>query len=386
MSVPTQRDRPLAGIKVLDFSRMFAGPLCTMMLSDLGAEVIKIEPPAGDDARRFGPPFLADDGMNFVALNRGKQSVVLDLKIEADLNQVRELTRSADIVVENFRPGVTERLGIDYESLRRIRPDLVYCSITGYGRTGSYRDQSALDLVIQGLAGLMERQGRGKQPQMLVVTIADTYAASLATQGILAALRVRDRDGEGQLVEVNLLQSALYAQAYRIISKADKIELPAMNDVVPYGPFEAADRWFNVAVATERSWKAFCEAVTPSLAEDPRFLTNPDRVANQEVLLAQLSEMFAAAPATYWLEILERAGVPCGPIQSVEDVVTDQHVRETEGVVEIDHPSGRLITIGVPYTLSATPLSVGGPAPSLGEHTQTVHADMACQNRRSGND
>lgn len=375
MSDAKSGHRPLAGIRVLDFSRMFAGPLCTMMLGDLGAEVIKIESPSGDDARRFGPPFLAEDGMNFVALNRGKRSVVLDLKTEADQGQVQELVRSADIVVENFRPGVTRRLGIDYESLRQVRPELVYCSITGYGVEGVYRDRSALDLVIQGVGGVMERQGRGGAPEMLVVTIADTYAASLATQGILAALRVKDRDGLGQLVEVNLLQSLLYAQAYRMISKADKVELPALNDVVPYGAFKASDAWFNLAVATERSWQAFCPAVDPLLAADPRYSTNRDRVENQGALLERLNRLFATAPASEWLDTLERAGVPCGPIRSVEEIIADDHLRETEGIVEIDHPAGRLITIGVPYRLSRTPLSVGGPAPSLGEHTQAVLAE-----------
>ena len=374
---PTERARPLEGIRVLDFSRMFAGPLCTMMLSDLGADVIKVESPSGDEARRFGPPFLAGSGMNFMALNRGKRSVVLDLKSQEGRRRAQELARTADVVVENFRPGVTERLGIDPATLRGLRPELVYCSITGYGREGAYRDRSALDLVLQGLGGVMDRQGRGREPQMLVVTIADTYAASLATQGILAALRVRDRDGTGQLVEVNLLQSLLFAQAYRIISLAEEIRLPALNDAVPYGAFKAADRWFNVAVATERSWAAFCKAIDPSLAEDERYRTNPDRVANQEPLLKQLGELFATRPADHWISVLEDAGVPCGPIRTIEEILTDQHVRETQGVVEVDHPqAGRLLTIGVPYRLSDTPLAVGRPAPALGEHTEEVLATV----------
>jgi crotonobetainyl-CoA:carnitine CoA-transferase CaiB-like acyl-CoA transferase len=367
---------PLAGIRVVDFSRLFAGPICTMVLADLGAEVIKVEPPSGDEARLFGPPFLGGEGMNYLALNRGKKSVVLDLKSETGGDAARELAAAADVVVENFRPGVTERLGIDYASLSEHHPELVYCSITGFGSDGPYRERPALDLILQGMAGVMHRQGslHGDDPRLVVITIADTYSGSLAVQAVLAALYVRANGGGGQLVEVDLLQSLLFAQAYRILCEADNVELSAWGDVCPYGPFRAADEWFNLAVVTEKTWATFCDALGRlELLDDARFRTNPDRVANQDELLPILDRLFEQQPASYWLEIMHTAGVPAGPIFCVEDLFTDPHVVAREGVVEMTHPSaGRIWTIGAPFTMTKTPLRLTTAAPLLGADTAEV--------------
>jgi len=377
---PASREgtQPLQGIRVLDFSRLFAGPLCTMILSDLGADVVKVEPPTGDEARHFGPPFLGGEGMNFMALNRGKRSIVLDLKTAEGKEVASRLAETADVVVENFRPGVPSRLGIDYDSLKQYRPDLIYCSITGFGSQGPYRDRPALDLILQGMGGIMHRQGRGKEPKLVVVTIADCFAAGLAVQAILAALFVREREGRGQLVEVNLFQSLLFAQAYRIMSPAGQVQLAAWEDVCPYGPFKGADRWFNLAVATDRIWASFCEAVDrPDLLADPRFSTNPERVNHQDELLPVLNEIFATEPADHWLKVLDEAGVPAGPIVSVEDLFSDVHVVQTQGVVELEHPvAGPVWTIGLPFQMSGTPLAVGRAAPRLGEHTAEILAEI----------
>lgn len=370
--------RPLEGLRVVDFSRLFAGPLCTLTLADLGADVIKVEPPGGDEARAFGPPFLGGEGMNFMALNRGKRSVVIDLKTAEGKEQAHALARAADIVVENFRPGVTTRLAIDEPTLRAWRPDLVYCSITGFGSRGPYRDRPALDLILQGMGGVMHRQGRGAEPKLVVITIADVYAAALAVQGILAALYVRERGGPGQLVEVNLFQALMFSQAYRMMTGAGEIELAAWEDVAPYQAFRAADTWFNVAVVTERTWQALCDAIEKRhLADDPRFATNPDRVEHKNELTALLAEVFLTRSAREWLERLETVGVPCGPILAVEDLFFDDHVVETEGIVELEHPTaGPVWTIGLPFSLSATPLAIGGAAPAVGQHTREVLAEI----------
>jgi crotonobetainyl-CoA:carnitine CoA-transferase CaiB-like acyl-CoA transferase len=372
---------PLAGIRVVDFSRLFAGPICTMVLADLGAEVIKVEPPSGDEARLFGPPFLGGEGMNYIALNRGKKSVVLDLKTEAGAESARELIGTADVVVENFRPGVTNRLQIDYASLRQDHPELVYCSITGFGSDGPYRERPALDLILQGMAGVMHRQGslHGDDPRLVVITIADTYSGSLAVQAVLAALYARERGAGGQLVEVDLFQSLLFAQAYRIVCAADNVELSAWGDVCPYGPFRARDEWFNLAVVTDKTWAAFCAAVSrPELIDDPLFRTNPDRVANQGELLPILAALFELRPASHWLETMHAAGVPAGPILRVEDLFTDPHVVAREGIVEMTHPTtGRIWTIGAPFTMARTPLRLTTAAPLLGEHTDEVLSTLA---------
>jgi crotonobetainyl-CoA:carnitine CoA-transferase CaiB-like acyl-CoA transferase len=379
---PTGPDAPgaLDGVRVVDFTRLFAGPICTMVLADLGADVIKIEPPTGDEARLFGPPFLGGEGMNYMALNRGKRSVVLDMKSAHGVEAARELIRGADVVVENFRPGVTERLGIDYASSREVAPELVYCSITGFGSRGAYRDRPALDLILQGMAGVMHRQGflHGLDPNLVVITIADTYAGSLAVQAILAALYARERGQGGQLVEVNLFQSLLFAQAYRMVTAADQVELSAWGDVCPYGPFRADDDWFNLAVVTERTWAAFCDAVDrPELRDDPRFKTNPDRVDHQGELVPLLNDVFSSRPVDHWLRKLEQAGVPCGPIVRVEDLFTDPHVVETQGIVELEHSSaGKVWTIGAPFSMAGTPLRVTTAAPLLGEQTDEIMAEV----------
>jgi len=369
------RPAPLEGLKVLDFSRLFAGPYATMTLADLGAEVIKVESPAGDEARYFGPPFLSGEGMNFMALNRDKRSISLDLKHPEAVDVARRLAREADVVVENFRPGVAERLGIGYEQLRSENPGLVYCSISGFGREGAYQDRPALDVILQAMAGVMERQGRGGTPELLVVTVADTYAAALAVQSVLAALLARARDGTGQFVEVTLFEALIAAQGYRIISHAEHVMLPAMDDTVPYGAFQTADgEWLVIAVVSEKTWQALCTALgVPELIVRPEFVSNPDRVRHKESLLPILRRQFTLRSRAEWLELLEAAGVPTGPVRRVEDLIDDPHVLARRTIVELDHPAcGRLRTLGSVLHLAETPTRVGRPAPRLGEHTLEV--------------
>jgi len=374
-------DRPpvLEGVRVVDFSRIFAGPLCTMTLGDLGAEVIKVESPAGDEARGFGPPWLGGEGMNFMALNRNKRSVALDLKHERGREVAQRLCDGADIVIENFRPGVAQRLGIDYETLAARNPGLVYCSISGFGQRGPNRARPALDLVLQGASGVMVRQGGAGRPQMIVITIADCYAAALAVQGLLAALLARGRDGRGQRLEVTLYEAMLASQAYRIVSGAgEEVELPAATDIAPYAAFRTADGWATIAVVTDRSWQALCEAIDLGpIASDPRFATNAGRVERIDEVMEAVERAVARYPTAELLARLDAAGVPCGPVKRVEDLFFDEHVLENGIIVELDHPTaGPMWTLGVPFHLSGTPLTIRRPAPLLGQHTDEVLREL----------
>jgi crotonobetainyl-CoA:carnitine CoA-transferase CaiB-like acyl-CoA transferase len=377
---PAEPRGPLDGIRVLDFSRLFAGPLCTMQLADLGADVVKVESGGGDDARHFGPPFLGGEGMNFMALNRGKRSVVLDLKSEEGRRAAQGLAATADVVVENFRPGVAERLGIGFEELRAANERLVYCSISGFGPAHELGRRPALDLILQAATGVMTRQATPDgHPRLLCVTIADTYAAAQGVQGILAALLVRERTGAGQRVDVSLLEAILTAQAYRIVCDPETMELPAFDDTIPYAAFQGGDGgWLAIAVVSAANWRALCEVVgLPELVDDPRFATNPARVEHRDEVMELLQARLATRPVGAWLEALEAAGVPCGPVQTLAELMDDPMLLQTGVLAEIDHPvAGRIRTLGTPVRLSATPSRVGGPAPLLGQHTEEVLAEL----------
>ncbi len=367
---------PLQGIRVLDFSRVFAGPYATMMLGDLGASVIKVEPPTGDEARYFGPPFLAGEGMNFLAINRGKQGIVLDLKQPEAVVVAHRLAAEADVVVENFRPGVADRLGIGFAELSAANPGLVYCSISGFGPDSPYADRPAVDPVLQAMGGLMEKQGHGIRPEWVCVALADTYAASLATQGILAALLARTRDGgRGQRVEISLYEALVAAQGYRMVSAVDRIELPAWDDTVPNGAFQGSDgRWLVLTVATARNWAALCAALErPDLAEDAQFGTNAQRVENKAALMPTLEAAFATRPAEEWIARLGAAGVPAGPVRTVEDVIVDESLERSGVIVRSHHATaGEVRTLGSALHLERTPVHVSGATPTLGQHTRQV--------------
>lgn len=366
---------PLTGIKVLDFSRLFAGPYATMTLADLGADVIKVESPSGDEARHFGPPFLGGEGMNFMALNRHKRSITLDMKKPTAVTIARQLASEADVVIENFRPGVADQLGVGYDELSKENPGLVYCSISGFGQKGPYASRPALDIVLQAMGGVMDRQGGGGQPQLLVVTIADTYAAALAVQSILAALIARGRDGLGQRVEVTLFEALIAAQGYRIISPADHVMLPGFDDTCPNGPFQTGDgTWLVIGIASDKSWHGLCDALeAPEIADEERFATNPARVAHRAELLELLDREFRKRPRHEVLDRLERAGVPSGPVRTVEDLMTDEHVLERGTIIELDHPrAGRVRTMGSALHLARTPTTTGEAAPVQGQHSVEV--------------
>jgi crotonobetainyl-CoA:carnitine CoA-transferase CaiB-like acyl-CoA transferase len=378
--------RPLDDLLVVDLTRALAGPYCTMMLADLGARVVKVETPdGGDDTRGWGPPFYNGESAYFLSINRNKQSLTLNLKEPRGRDLLLRLVRRADVLVENFRPGAMERLGLGYAAVHEIAPRVVYCSISGFGQTGAYRERAAYDLIVQGMGGIMGITGEPDGAPMRVgVAIADICAGMFAAYGILAALRVRDRTGAGQWVDAAMLDGQVAWMTYMAANYFATGENPprvgsAHLNLVPYQPFPTRDGFVNVAVGSEGLWYKFCEALEMPIAGDPRFATNADRVANRAVLLDLLFPVFARRTTAEWVERLLRSGVPAGPIYRMSEVMEDPQVRDRAMVVEVEHPkAGRVRVNGVPLKFSQTPGGVVSPPPMLGEHSERVLRELGC--------
>jgi formyl-CoA transferase/CoA:oxalate CoA-transferase len=376
--------QPLDDVLVVDLTRALAGPYCTMMLADLGARVIKVESPeGGDDTRGWGPPFVEGESAYFMSVNRNKESVAVNLKHPRGVEVLHRLLERADVLVENFRPGVMERLGLDYARLHPRYPRLVYCSISGFGQSGPYREKPAYDLILQGMGGIMGITGEEDGPPVKVgVAVADICAGMFAAFGILAALRVRERTGRGQWVDAALLDGQVawltYAAANYFATGQDPHRMGSAHpNLCPYQAFRTQDGYLNVAVGSEAIWKRFCEVVDPGLGEDPRFRTNPDRVRHRHQLVPLLEARFRERPTAEWIEVLERAGVPCGPIYTVSQVFADPQTQHRGMRVEVDHPkAGRISVTGVPVKFSETPGSVRTPPPLLGQHTRPVLREL----------
>jgi crotonobetainyl-CoA:carnitine CoA-transferase CaiB-like acyl-CoA transferase len=374
----------LAGIRVLDLSRVLAGPLSTMLLGDLGADVIKVERPgSGDETRDWGPPWVAGpsgrESAYFLSVNRNKRSVLADFRSEDDRAFLQRLAAGADVVVENFAPGSLARWGLDYDSLALVNPKLVYCSITGYGSDGPDAGRPGYDFAIQARSGWMAVTGeKDGEPVKVGIAIVDVLTGQNAAMSILAALLERDRSGRGQRIEVALLDSALFGLVN--VTQAALAGVPAQRygnahpTIVPYQAFPTADATMVVAVGNNDQWRRFCHAVgLDGLATDPRFATNPDRVEHREELVGRIGDHLATRPMGEWLEALERAGVPSAPVRSVEAAVADPTLRERGGVwvTEADN-FGRLEMIAAPFRLRRTPPSLRHPPPALGEHDRYV--------------
>ncbi|MFQ5913861.1 MAG: CaiB/BaiF CoA transferase family protein [Nitrospinota bacterium] len=375
----------LDGIRVLDLTRILAGPYATMMLADLGAEVIKIEMPGtGDDTRGWGPPFVEGESTYFFSINRNKKSLTLDLKSGKGKEILTNLIERSDVVAENFRPGTMEKLGFGYERIREINPRVVYASVSGFGHTGPLAKRPGYDVVAQGEGGVMSLTGAPEGPPAKVgVSMADITAGMLAVHGILAALIARERTGAGQKVDIGLLdgQVALLtyqAGIYFATGKAPKRLGNAHPSIVPYETFECADGFINLGVGNDALWEKFCEVVQrPELAHDPRYEKNADRVRHHGDLKAILDEMFIAHPRGYWLEKLDAAGVPCGSINTLDRVLTHPQVLAREMVVEVEHPvAGRTKLTGAPVKLSETPARIRTPPPLLGQHNEEILSDV----------
>lgn len=374
---------PLEGLKVLDFTEYGAGPFCSMMLGDLGADVIKIEAPRGDALRQWGP-MQAGISAPFMQLNRSKRSVVLNLKNPVDQGHARELARRTDVLIENFRPGTMEKLGLDYARLCDINPRLIYCAMSGYGQTGPYKDRGGFDLVLQGHGGVMGVTGDPDgAPVKAGVPIIDFGASAHAVIGILSAYIVRSRTGCGQAVDISLLDVpvawlCLLAGKYWASGEVQQPLGSAHPLSAPYQAFRAADGYLTIAAGNQRLWEATCEVLgLATLVGDPRFLTNNDRARNQGELVPLLEAVLESRPVREWVEELARLGVPCGPINRVDEVLTDPQVLHREMVVDLLHPRlGFIKSIGCPIKLSETPARLDRHPPDLGEHTAEVLADL----------
>jgi crotonobetainyl-CoA:carnitine CoA-transferase CaiB-like acyl-CoA transferase len=372
---------PLAGVKVLDLSRVLAGPYATMVLGDLGADVIKVEhPERGDDTRHWGPPFAGEgearESAYFLAVNRNKRSIGVDLKDAEGLERIKRLAAGADVVIENWRRGALEKLGLGYEALREANHALVYCSITGFG-PGPDEERPGYDFLVQARGGVMGITGQpGGEPTKVGVAISDIVCGLFASNAILAALHRRDTTGEGSRIEVPLFESTLGWLANRgqeyLVSGEDKGLIGnAHPSIVPYQTFDASDKPLVVAVGNNSQFAWLCKAVgRPELAEDERFATNPDRVANREALIAELQEEFGKRTADEWVAEIRAAGVPSGPVNTLADVFADEHVRGSGMLQDIVHASaGPLKMLASPILIDSERLPIRRPPPTKGQHT-----------------
>jgi crotonobetainyl-CoA:carnitine CoA-transferase CaiB-like acyl-CoA transferase len=376
---------PLAGLKVIDLTHVMAGPTCTMMLADMGADVIKIERnPGGDDTRRSVPPTIRNESAAFMMMNRNKRGLVLDLKTPGGAKVMRRLAKSADVIVENFGPGVMERLGFGYEDLRRDNPGLIYCSLSGFGRTGPYKDRRGFDLIAQAMSGIMSVTGDGPDspPAKCAPPLSDITAGIIAAMGVLAAYAHRLKTGKGQWLETSLFEAALVQTYWQsAIALATGVAPRAMGSAhplnAPYQAFEAADGWIVIGGANQRNWLKIVDALgAPELASDPRFSDNPGRMAHLKELEAELGRHFRLKPAAHWLETFDRLGVPAGPVNDMLQALSDPQTLAREMVVELDHSkAGRVKAIGFPVKFSDTPGKVRKAAPIYGEDTRAILAE-----------
>src|SRR6266571_4742229 len=373
---------PLTGLKVIDLTHVMAGPTCSLMLADMGAEVIKVEKtPSGDDSRHMIPPKLGDETAAFLMMNRNKRGIVLDLKTEGGKTILRRLIATTDVVVENFAPGVMERLGFGYEDLRKDSPSLIYCSLSGFGRTGPYKHRRGFDLVAQAMSGIMSFTGDGPEgpPVKCGAPLSDITAGILAAMGILAAYVHRLKTGQGQWVETSLFEAALVQTYWQsAIALATGVAPRAMGSAhplnAPYQAFEASDGWIVVGGANQKNWLRMLEALNaPELAGDPRFKSGADRMGHLKELGTELAKRFRTKPAKYWLDALEDKGVPCGPVNNMLQALADPQTLAREMVIEVDHSTlGPVKALGLPVKFSATPGKVRTGAPLYGEHTREV--------------
>ncbi len=372
--------QPLNGIRVLDLSRVLAGPYCTMVLGDLGAEVIKVEPPEGDETRGWGPPFAGGESAYYLCVNRNKRGVVVNLKTEEGKIILCDLAKQSDVLVENFRPGTLEKFGLDFETLHELNPRLVYCSISGFGQTGSMRDKPGYDFMIQAMGGAMSITGEPEgEPMKTGVAVADLFAGQNAVIAILAALQARHLTGAGQHLDISLFDSQLgwlanIASNYLISGSLPRRYGNAHANIVPYQSFRARDAWFVIAVGNDKQFEALCKVIGKSeLGIHPRFVTNSARVENRDELIALFKPIFATRNASEWLDALEKAEIPCGPINNLEQVFSLPQVKEREMLVKMEHPTiGELPLVGSPLKMSDTPVEYRIPPPLMGEHTEEV--------------
>jgi len=367
----------LEGVRVLDMTQIMAGPFCAMLLADLGAEVIKIENPrGGDDSRRMAPPYYNGESAAFLAVNRNKYGLALDIRAERGKELLWKLIDTADVLIENFRPGTMDRLGFGYEQVHARNPRLVYCSISGFGHSGPYSERGGFDLVAQAMSGVLSVTGSLEEPAKVGVPISDLNAGLFASHAILAALLARARTGEGQYIDTSLFEAALAytiweSNEYRASGQPPQRLGTAHRLSAPYQVFATADGWLAIGAANQRNWERLARALDrPDLLEDARFSDNAQRMANLPALVETLTATLKTRPAQEWLALLDEAEVPAGPVLTLDQVYAHPQTQARNMEIEIDHPvAGRVHAIGFPVKYSATPPRIYRPAPVLGQHT-----------------
>lgn len=376
--------QPLQGIRVLDLSRVLAGPYCTMVLGDLGADVIKVESPEGDETRGWGPPFTAGESAYYLCVNRNKRSIVVDFKTDEGRAILHEVIKQSDVLVENFRPGTLARFSLDFASASAINPNLIYCSITGFGHTGPLRDKPGYDFMIQAMGGLMSFTGEPDgEPMKVGVAVADLFAGQNAVIAILAALQARTFTGKGQHLDISLFDSQLgmlanVASNYLISGNLPKRYGNAHANIVPYQSFQASDEWIIVAVGNDKQFEKLCGVIGKwELVNDPRFTLNSGRVQHRAELLLILKPIFLQRSSSEWLSMLENAGIPCGPINTLEKVFAEPQVEAREMLVHMQHAEIEdLRLVGSALKFSDTPVEYKLPPPKLGEHTRDILKEL----------
>ena len=374
----------LENIKVVDLTRTLAGPFCTMMLGDMGADVIKIEEPQRGDETRSWTPFWNGESTQFVSFNRNKRSLSLNLREKEGLEIVRKLAADADVMIESFRAGALDRMGLGYEDIRSINPGIVYCSISGYGRTGPMAEKPGYDLIIQAYSGLMDLTGDPEgSPMRVGFSLVDLFTGMMAFGSVVTALYHKRETGQGQQIEAALLDGQVAALSYHATAYMATGVVPQRMgsghpSLVPYQSFRASDGNFIVGVANQGLWERFCAGIQhPELLEDPRFKTNDDRVAHRAECIETLNNIFRTRKVSEWVEIIEECGVPCGPINKVDDVVNDPQVNARNMIASLTHPNVPDLRIpNSPLKLAETPPEIKRPSPLLGQHNDEILAEL----------
>lgn len=377
-----QKFGPLAGMKVIELAHIMAGPVCGLMLADLGADVIKVEKiPGGDDSRRFLPPDMDGESAAYLMMNRNKRGVALNLKTEGGKRVLKKLLADADAVTENYRHDTMDKLGLGYETLKKENPGLIYCAISGFGRTGPYAERGGFDLIAQGMSGLMSftGEGPGRPPCKVGAPVTDITAGILAALGVVSAYTHKLKTGEGQIVDTSLFEAGIVHTYWQsAIALATGVAPGPMGSAHPlngpYQAFEASDGWFTVGAANQRNWERLLDAMeAPELADDPRFKTNIDRMSNLKELEAALTPIFKTRTKGEWLDRMEKAGVPGGPVMDVCEMFDDPHAQARDMIPTVHHEKlGDVRTLGLPIKLSETPGKVATGAPLFGQHTSEV--------------
>jgi crotonobetainyl-CoA:carnitine CoA-transferase CaiB-like acyl-CoA transferase len=377
---------PLAGIKVIELAHIMAGPVCGLMLADMGADVVKVEKvPGGDDSRRMLPPAIEGESAAFMMMNRNKRGIALDLKKEEGKAVLHRLLRDADVVIENYRRGTMEKLGFGYEAMKEINPGIIYCEISGFGRTGPLADAAGFDLIAQGMSGLMSitGEGHGRPPVKVGAPVTDISAGLLACMGVMAALVERGKTGQGQKVDTSLFEAGIihtyWQSAIRLATGVSPGPMGSAHPLnAPYQAYPTADGWINVGAANQSNWLRLLDAIeAPELAEEPRFADNPGRMGNLDELTAVLNAIFRRRSTADWLAVLERAGVPAGPVLTIAEMHDHPQTRARDMVVKVEHEkAGPVETLGLPIKFSRTPGSVRRGAPTFGQDSRALLAEL----------